>query len=283
MRPDPGRTPGPGHALPPEPPAGRTFKDEPLTRLDLVARGADLAMRKRYLTSAWLGWRTVGHPSRACREYRNLARLRALGVPCLEALSWSEERGPFSQVRSCTLWTRYLPGASDLRTFFREQSRSEPGSRRRRRAVARELGRVLRLLHEAGALHLRAASRNFLATVAADPPAVLLCDVPYTVFSSASLAGGWWAGLDLYDALFSHHRRREMSASERLCALRAYTGGDRGQCRRFWRGLGRRSYAWNRFLKGLAIVVFKSILGLRAGARSGKLLDRREEAGGSPW
>lgn len=231
----------------------RVIKDEPFTRVEVVESGKGALVRKRYLTRPRLWWRTLLLPSRARREYRNLSILKERGVPCVEVVSWCEERGAFSQVRSSSLTTRFLEGCRSLKSFFREESPGDPSARRARRAYQEAYGRALRRLHLAGVLHGAASTRNFLALGYPENPRVVICDVPYLAAFPRSILGRRAGDLDVYDSVFAPGRKRELSRGEKYRILLAYTGGDRALARRVWARLSRRPRWRNKLEKALLV------------------------------
>ncbi len=229
----------------------RVIKDEPFTRVEVVDSGKGALVRKLYLTRPRLRWRTLLLPSRARREYRNLSLLEERGVPCVKVVSWSEERGLLTQVKSSCLTTRFLEGCRSLKAFFREESPEGPAGRRARRAYQVAYGRALRRLHLAGVLHGAASTRNFLATGYPDDPRVVICDVPYLAAFPRSILGKRPGNLDVYDSVFAPGRKRELSLGEKYRILSAYTGGDRALARRIWKKLFRRPRWRNKMEKAL--------------------------------
>ncbi len=255
------------------------IKDEPFTRVEVVHSGGGTLVRKLYRNRPKFWWRTLLLPSRARREYRNLSILRERGVPCVEVVSWSEERGAFSQVRSSSLTTRFLEGCRSLKAFFRQEDPSEPGKGRARRAYQEALGRILRRLHTAGVLHGAASTRNFLALGYPEDPRVVICDVPYLAAFPRSILGRRAGNLDLYDSIFAPGRKRELSRGEKFRILWAYTEGDRLLARKIWKKLSRRPRWRNKAEKAL-LVAWDSYVRMFFRLLAGKVQGPRKSAHG---
>lgn len=200
-------------------------------------------LRKHYSVHTALRWRGLLRRSRAQREFENLLLFERCGVPCVRALDWREERRLGCVVDS-ELVTSLLVGARDLRTEL--SLRPEP---RRRRALVEALGRLLRRLHDAGLCSTTASPRNVLVAPANGDgsPDLAFCDQPF-----ATRVGHGWLGRrlqqrDLHDALFSPHRRKEWSSTERWRGVVAYHDGDEQKARRTWRRSSRR-FRWSLLL-----------------------------------
>ena len=266
----------------------RVIKDEPFTRVEVLDSGKEALVRKRYFTRPKYWWRTLLLPSRARREFRNLSILRERGVPCVEVVSWSEERGFLSQVRSSSLTTRLLEGCRSLKAFFREESAEVEEKRRARRAYQRAYGRALRRLHLAGVLHGAASTRNFLAIGYPRDPRVVICDVPYLAAFPHPILGRRAGNLDVYDSVFAPGRKRELSRGEKYRILIAYTEGDRALARRVWKRLSRRPRWRNKLEKALLVawdsyvIMFFRLLAGRVQAPRERGLEGGEEKRNEP-
>ncbi len=99
---------------------------------------------KRYITrTPGAGLRSLLGRSRAAQEYRNLVRLRALGLPAVEPLCFAERRH-WRWLRDAVLVTRVVPDALRLDEHFERLDAAT------RPAVIDELARLVRRLHDAG-------------------------------------------------------------------------------------------------------------------------------------
>jgi tRNA A-37 threonylcarbamoyl transferase component Bud32 len=100
-----------------------------------------------------------------CRPFRELAAAqRALerGVPTAEVVAAARMRvfGPFHRG---TVYTKELIGVADLQSYLAsETERPDAVSLQRRRAALREVGRVVRVAHDAGLHHADLQLRNLL-------------------------------------------------------------------------------------------------------------------------
>ena len=234
-------------------PVVAVLKDEPLTRVEVIALPGGHAVRKTYRSHPLLRWRTFATPSRGCREFLGLSAAFGRGVPCVEPLSWDEVRRLGCALASVVV-TRYLPAAPSLKTEL--AGGAVPAAARG--ALATALGDLLRRLHQAGVLSCRRTPRNVLVRGRA-PWDLVLCDLPAAVAFAASIHGQPVARIDLYDALFSWSRRLELSRAQRWRALCAYHAGDRVAARRSWQRLVRRPRWWNQLRKA-ALVSWDSYL-----------------------
>lgn len=214
-----------------------TLKQDRATTVEQLGRGADAVVRKTYHNRGHRWLQSFGRRSRARREFDNLRLVAAAGVPCTEALGWSERRR-FGCVDDSTLVTRLLPHSRPLKQVLAELPRDRTFAVRRRLCAA--VARLVATLHRAGVSWCTAMPRNVL--VQGDPAAAQLavCDVPAAFAIGRSLHGTRLGQIDLFDAVFSPSRRRDWSATERLRWLVAYHDGDRGAARQTWRRLDRR-------------------------------------------
>jgi hypothetical protein len=231
------------------------LKDEPLTKVEVVALGDLRAVRKTYATPPSLRWRTFCTPSRAYREYRGLSAAFGRGVPCVEPLGWTETRRRLC-ARTSTVFTRLVEAAPSVKQLLR----GDGVDARARTALAVALGRLLRQLHQAGVVSCRMMPRNVLVR-SQEPWDLLLCDLPAAVPFRSAVRSPLLASIDLYDAMFSWSRTLEMSRVQRWRALLSYHDGATLPARRDWRRLVRRPAWKNRMLKAV-LVCWDSYLGL---------------------
>lgn len=242
------------------------LKDEPWTRV--VRRplcGLDV-VHKTYLVPPWTRWRTFLLTSRAGREYRNLSRIHASGVPCVRPLGFAEERR-LGVVRRSALLTEFAPGTRSWKQELLDRPSGDRRHAHARRVLAATFGALLRRLHQAGFLGARISPRNVLVRWQdpdrAEACAMLLCDLPAASGFSASILDRPTAGIDLFDAAFSPGRRAQLTAAERFRLVLAYAAGDRNRARQLWRWLARRSKRGNELRKALRTTL-DSYLGLLA-------------------
>lgn len=114
-------------------------------RLDLGDVAYYLKRQSNHLT------RTLSHPfgePTFAREFRNIQRYRALGIPALQAAFFAERRMPGE--RRAILLTRALDGWQDLDHWLREWADIAPATRA---ALVRACGELARHLHQAGQMH----------------------------------------------------------------------------------------------------------------------------------
>jgi tRNA A-37 threonylcarbamoyl transferase component Bud32 len=254
----------------PAAPTCRVLKDEPMTRVEVHDEGAPITrVVKTYRCRPGLLWRTFLTPSRAAREFRNLSRICASGVPCVRPLKWHESRR-YGCVPDSTLETEYVADAPSLKDVLATLPKGRPETRTTRRRLVRALGTLIGCLHDAGVLGCRITPRNVLVRGAPEAADLLFVDMPAAVVGTRSRRGRFSGVVDLYDAVFSPSRCAQFTRGERLALLLAYTK-DRRVATTLWRRHRGRHSATNRFWKGL-FVAFDSyvIPGLRA-LRAGRL------------
>ena len=256
------------------------IKDEPFTHIEIIENNDSALVRKKYITKPGLWWRTVIFPSKAFREFRNLSLLKKKGVPCVDAVSWSEERGFLSRVCSCTVETRFVKGCVNLKKFFREVSPETKEGRKKRIAYCMAFGRILKKLHEAGIFHGAASTRNFLAHGDSKNPNVIICDVPYSISFRRSIRGKFIGELDLYDALFAPSRKKEFSCTERFRILKIYTDNDSKLIQKIWKRLDKRKRWKNKMIKGMFFVLENYLLFIVRVILGRRELTLKSKAGG---
>jgi tRNA A-37 threonylcarbamoyl transferase component Bud32 len=114
-------------------------------RLDLGEAAFYLKRQSNYLT------RTLSHPfgePTFAREFRNIQRYAALGIPALQAAFFAEHKLPGE--RRAVLLTRALDGWQDLDAWLLGWVVLEEA---RRAAVLKACGELARRLHQAGQMH----------------------------------------------------------------------------------------------------------------------------------
>jgi hypothetical protein len=115
-----------------------------------------------------------------CRPFRELAAAqKALecGVPAAEVVAAARRRvfGPFYRG---TVYTKELGGTCDLQSYLASAATERPDAAllQRRRAALREVGRVVRVAHDAGLYHGDLQLRNLLVRYD-ERPEVFLIDL----------------------------------------------------------------------------------------------------------
>ncbi len=114
-------------------------------RLDLGGTAYYLKRQSNHLTRSLR--HPLGEPTFA-REFRNIERYRALGIPALQAAFFAAQA--VGGERRAILLTRALDGWRDLDSLLQGWS-NLPAERRQ--AVLRACGMLARRLHEAGQMH----------------------------------------------------------------------------------------------------------------------------------
>lgn len=114
-------------------------------RLDLGDSAYYLKRQSNHLTRSLR--HPLGEPTFA-REFRNIERYRALGIPALQAAFFAQQA--VGGERQAILLTRALDGWQDLDTWLASW---HDLAEERRRAILRAVGRLARQLHAAGQMH----------------------------------------------------------------------------------------------------------------------------------
>ncbi len=218
--------------------AGRTvLKDEPGCTVEVLGHGDGAVVRKTYRNRGLRFLQSMWRKSRAQREHDNLRAIAAAGVPCLQALAWSQRRR-FGGVAESVLITRFVPDSVPLKLLLATPPRATPCLLRARLATA--MGRLVGDLHRHGLLWCTPMPRNVLVAGDAAAARLLVCDPPSCLVLGRAIHGTALAQIDLFLGAFSPSRRRDWSAPERLRWLLGYCGGDRDEARRLWRSAARR-------------------------------------------
>ncbi len=143
----------------------------------VVLPGLDFHL-KRYPAGGLVSWlQHLVRPTRARAEYERALSLAMLQVPAVEALAIGEPRHGGG---ASFLLTRTVPHTQALSEFFETVLPSLPPMRetRVRHRLARELGRLLAKMHDAGAVHDDLHPANILLRlVEDDEPLLCLVDL----------------------------------------------------------------------------------------------------------
>lgn len=135
---------------------------------------------RRSLARRWFGLRDLFGPQRAVREWQNLQRFHAWGLPTATLVAWGQER-QFGRFVRAALITEELRDTADLSKLFYQ---NDPRLRDRRwvAAVSAQVAVCTRAMHTHGFAHNDLKWRNLLVT-GGGAPKVYLIDCPN---------GGFW-------------------------------------------------------------------------------------------
>ena len=134
---------------------------------------------KEYRYTGARSIRTLFRTSRGEREMENLLHLHAVGVPAVEPVACGVTRDPLGMVRSTFVITRHLEGCLDLRGWQSAQGLAPAFFQKRRDLVLREVGRLLRRIHESGFFLFTPKASNILIRPGDDmPPEIVFLDLP---------------------------------------------------------------------------------------------------------
>ncbi|MDB6048531.1 MAG: inaA 1 [Pseudomonas sp.] len=114
-------------------------------RLELEGSGFYLKRQSNYLTRTL--HRPLGEPSFS-REFRNISRYQALGIPALQAVFFGERL--IDGERRAILMTRALDSWTDLDALLQQWSTL---SAHQRLSILQACGQLARTLHTAGQIH----------------------------------------------------------------------------------------------------------------------------------
>jgi tRNA A-37 threonylcarbamoyl transferase component Bud32/SAM-dependent methyltransferase len=232
------------------------LKDEPAARVEILGLGERAVVRKTYRNVGLRLLQTFLRRSRAAREFDNLRAVAGAGVACTPPILFVERRR-CGFVSSSTLVSGLVRDAVSLKATLAAMPASATDSPRA--ALCAALGRLLAQLHAAGVLWCTPMPRNVLVAGSPSAARLVLCDAPAAVRFRGPVPAAA-ALLDLYDAVASPSRRRELSRTERWRCLCAYSGWDRDAAGALWRRLRRRSRTGHRLRKNLLMAVRTYIL-----------------------
>lgn len=130
---------------------------------------------RRKLARRWFGLRDIFGPQRAVKEWRNLQRFHAWGLPTATLVAWGQERR-FGRFVRAALITEELCDTVDLSKLFYQ---NDPRLRDRRwvAAVSAQVAAYTRAMHAHGFAHNDLKWRNLLVT-SGESPQVYLIDCP---------------------------------------------------------------------------------------------------------
>ncbi len=233
-----------------EPFALRVLQEDPDSRVEQIDSPDGRVVRKWYRTPRWLRWRSFGVRSRGGREFANLARIRAAGVPCVRPIAWGEHRR-WGCVAVSYLVTEYLGEAPSLERALGALAVGGDTRSKCRRRLLQCYGSIVGALHRGGMASTTLQPRNVLVEGEVANGALRLCDQPVLLACRGSIVGGRLAQVDVYDMAFSARRRSSCTRAERMRLLLAYADGDRRLARRLWRALAGRPRALHHLQKEL--------------------------------
>ncbi|WP_374324131.1 lipopolysaccharide kinase InaA family protein [Azonexus sp.] len=135
---------------------------------------------RRKLARRWFGLRDIFGPQRAVKEWRNLQRFHAWGLPTATLVAWGQERQGGRFVRAA-LVTEELRDTVDLSKLYYD---ADPRLRDARwvAAVSTQVAACTRAMHAHGFVHNDLKWRNLLVTNG-ETPQLYLIDCPN---------GGFW-------------------------------------------------------------------------------------------
>jgi hypothetical protein len=227
------------------------IKDEPATHIEIrpPSGGLGTLFCKRYRQPVWLIWRTFLRPSRGQREFRILRAANALGLPCVEAVSWDDRR-----VLGCVVTSEIRSGFVDGQSLEQALAATDR-SPAARTGLCQRAGELLRELHLGGLVWLTAVPRNVIQPNHR-PVRMLACDLPYAFVLPTPIHGTRLAEVDLFSLGFSASRMKQLSDVEQRELLLAYTAHDEAMFQRLWHTLLGRTEARQRraqaFLRALS-------------------------------
>lgn len=192
-----------------------------------LAGGADPDHLLKAYTYRFLpGLLRAFRPSKSRRELRLAVATAARGLP-VPIPTAAGERRRLGRLQACFLLVPILRDVIDLRRLWFDEA---PAPARRRR-LARGLGAFSRRVHEAGLFQDDFAPNNFLVRGGAEPEFLLVDFERARLLRRLGRARRRWMLAKL-----SRHMD-DATAAERMRFLRAYTGDDRDEARRWWRDL----------------------------------------------
>ncbi|MFA7291765.1 MAG: lipopolysaccharide kinase InaA family protein [Rhodocyclaceae bacterium] len=167
---------------------GEPIAKAPLSSVERVVADGTRYYVKRYVGNGknavrrWFGLRGLIAPQRVVKEWENLLRFRAWGIPTATLVAYGLERVRGGFVRGA-LVTAEIAGTADMGTMANEND-VRLDDRKWMAEVMRQVARYARLLHDAGFAHNDLKWRNLLVD-RGESPTVFLIDCP---------SGGFWRG-----------------------------------------------------------------------------------------
>ncbi|MEQ8762373.1 MAG: lipopolysaccharide kinase InaA family protein [Planctomycetota bacterium] len=224
----------------------RLIKDEPITRIYTgeLPFAPGVVFVKFYHLRGYDGFRTLGLASRAEREWRNLRRVLAQGIPATVPVAWGERRS-LGRKPDCFIATAGIPDVTPAKHVLTEAA-ERGGPSELRRAKARVLpacGEALSGIHRAGLLHNRSSLKNYLWERGNER--AIVCDLPYGFETGGSCQGSWLALGDLVELVGAKRYAGLFTRGDVFRTLSGYTG-DRSTARRLYRRFRRWQWFWNR-------------------------------------
>ncbi|MCK5194309.1 MAG: hypothetical protein KAQ71_10890 [Desulfobulbaceae bacterium] len=178
---------------------GQVIKEESRTRIVLLrsankrkhGRSSPYVLKVyRYMHVYRL--RTWWRIPKAKREYWNLRRFMTLGIPAVQPVGFSVEKGRTGMIRSCFLITRLVEDAVDLSTWVYRNKTRKDRSDKVINTVVRILGHYLHQLHEMCFFIQNPKARNILVSgVDTRDPEVRFLDLVLARFLDVGPLARW--------------------------------------------------------------------------------------------
>ena len=178
-----------------------------IERADLP--GGAVAVKRSRVNGPRAWWREIFRGSKSELEFENARALRARGLAAVEPLAWARAH-PFLPSQSVYL-SRFTDSAP-LQDYL------ERGTDYDRRSLARELGRTLARMHDAGVAHPDPHPGNLLVSFEGERPTFALIDL-HAIHIGAPLS--WAESLDNL-VLFNRYFALRASRTDRLAFWLAY-------------------------------------------------------------
>jgi len=195
-----------------------------LYRLDLGGGGSPDHLLKVNDYRGGASLRRAIRGSKARHELEMAERVAARGIPTPVPLAAGEQRYR-GLLRTCYLLMPILPGAADLRRVWWEEE-APPGARH---ALAAAFGALSRQVHDAGVFQDDFAPNNFLVQ-SGSSLRLYMIDFERAALRPENDEAARCFMLAKIDREFAG-----APAGDRMRFLRAYSGGDRAEARRWWR------------------------------------------------
>ena len=136
---------------------------------------------RRSLARRWFGLRDMFGPQRSVKEWQNLQRFQAWGIPTAKLVAWGQERRHGRFVRAAVI-TEELKDTVDLARMAK-MGDSRLSDRTWVQQISRQIAVATRTMHDHGFAHNDLKWRNLLVN-AAENPQVYFIDCPNGAF--------WW-------------------------------------------------------------------------------------------